>query len=153
MKGKKRLQVTLGMVIIVLALAALIYDTTRSSAMRYMEVAEVAIGMPELQGKGLRVRGRVQKGSINKSREDLKVQFNIEDKTGTISYPVVYTGLPPDTFKDGSEVVVDGRFSSEGVFEAVQIQAKCPSKYEMEDQAGSTSAPEGHDPVTPSQQP
>jgi cytochrome c-type biogenesis protein CcmE len=45
---------------------------------------------------------------------------------------VVYTGADPlpDTFKDGSQAVADGKLASDGVFHATKVQAKCASKYE-----------------------
>jgi cytochrome c-type biogenesis protein CcmE len=44
---------------------------------------------------------------------------------------VRYTGNDPlpDTFKDGSQALIDGRMG-EGVFQAKKIAAKCASKYE-----------------------
>jgi cytochrome c-type biogenesis protein CcmE len=46
---------------------------------------------------------------------------------------VVYSSLEtPDLFKDGAEVVVEGRLagSDHRTFEATHILAKCPSKFE-----------------------
>jgi cytochrome c-type biogenesis protein CcmE len=33
-------------------------------------------------------------------------------------------------FRDGAEVVLEGRYTTEGVFEARTMLLKCPSKYE-----------------------
>jgi len=46
-------------------------------------------------------------------------------------YKVVatYTGLVPDTFKDGAELVLTGKLGPQG-FQATDMTAKCPSKYE-----------------------
>jgi cytochrome c-type biogenesis protein CcmE len=42
--------------------------------------------------------------------------------------------MVPDTFKDGSPVVLEGRYSAdERGFVAEAIMAKCPSKYEGQD--------------------
>ena len=41
----------------------------------------------------------------------------------------------PDLFKDGAEVVVEGRLVANGAgrhFEADKLMAKCPSKFEAE---------------------
>ncbi len=46
--------------------------------------------------------------------------------------PVQYVGSAtmPDTFKDGSPVVLDGEYApGTGVFQAEAVMAKCPSKY------------------------
>jgi cytochrome c-type biogenesis protein CcmE len=46
--------------------------------------------------------------------------------------PVVYASLEtPDLFKDGAEVVVEGRLAAAaGAFHATNVLAKCPSKFE-----------------------
>ena len=42
-----------------------------------------------------------------------------------------YTGVVPDTFKDGAEVVLKGRLGPHGfVVEPDGVMAKCPSKYD-----------------------
>ena len=52
---------------------------------------------------------------------------------------VVYTGTEPlpDTFKDESQALADGRMGPDGVFQANKIQAKCASKYEAKPRAAS----------------
>ncbi len=49
---------------------------------------------------------------------------------------VVYRSLEtPDLFKDGAEVVVEGRLQGRGgdaVFVADNVMAKCPSKFQAE---------------------
>jgi cytochrome c-type biogenesis protein CcmE len=51
-----------------------------------------------------------------------------EAKGRTIS--VQYNGAVPDTFKDNAEVIITGALRENGVFEARDLVAKCPSKYE-----------------------
>ena len=47
---------------------------------------------------------------------------------------MVYASLEtPDLFKDGAEVVVEGRLGDDGTFLASNVMAKCPSKFEGED--------------------
>jgi cytochrome c-type biogenesis protein CcmE len=50
-----------------------------------------------------------------------------EDQTLHVDY--TGTEAPPDTFKDDSQALADGRFDRDGVFHAKQLQAKCASKY------------------------
>ena len=91
--------------------------------------------IPELQAMGnaahgqrIRVGGDVQAGSIRKT--DSNVTFTLHQGAKTLT--VVYTGNDPlpDTFRDNSQALADGRLSPDGVFEATKIQAKCASKYE-----------------------
>ena len=57
--------------------------------------------------------------------------------------PVVYASLEtPDLFKDGAEVVVEGRLvmrEGTAIFEAHNVMAKCPSKFEA--RAGPAAEP------------
>ena len=57
--------------------------------------------------------------------------------------PVIYKGTeaPPDTFKDGSQAMVEGRIADDGVFRAQQLQAKCASKYAPKNPAAPAAAP------------
>ena len=45
---------------------------------------------------------------------------------------MAYAKETPDTFVDGSEVVVEGSLGADGVFVAHTLLAKCPSKYEAQ---------------------
>jgi cytochrome c-type biogenesis protein CcmE len=91
--------------------------------------------IPELQQMGaaarngrVRVGGDVQPGSIVKTAS--QVAFVLHQGATTLN--VVYSGSDPlpDTFKDNSQALADGRLGSDGVFQASKVQAKCASKYE-----------------------
>jgi cytochrome c-type biogenesis protein CcmE len=77
-----------------------------------------------------RVHGFVVAGSIAKDLEAGHVDFTVSDQKSPHTLPVRYLGIDvPDLFKDGAEVVVEGRFAG-GRFLADRVMAKCPSKYE-----------------------
>lgn len=87
-------------------------------------------GAGEAEGvRGSQVHGFVEDGSIRKDLPAGYVEFVIHDREQA-RLAVRYDGIDiPDLFRDGAEVVVEGRFR-EGVFRADRILAKCPSKYE-----------------------
>ena len=94
----------------------------------YKEISELqAMGNKALEER-LRVGGDVLPGSI--VREGSQVRFTIHQND--LKLNVVYSGIDPlpDTFRDGSQALCDGRLKSDGTFEAKKIQAKCASKYE-----------------------
>jgi cytochrome c-type biogenesis protein CcmE len=77
------------------------------------------------------VHGFVLEGSIAKDLPAGHVDFAIRDDRGT-TLPVRLAGIElPDLFRDGAEVVVEGRLEGER-FVAQQVLAKCPSKYEAQ---------------------
>ena len=73
--------------------------------------------------------GKVAKGSVKKSGDTLR--FGIHDRNGKgPTIPVVYTGVVPDPFRVGREVIVTGKLQ-DGTFvgERDSLITKCPSKF------------------------
>lgn len=101
---------------------------TAESSSYYKTVAEIEKMSPgEKENKKLRVGGFVETGSIKRSGNRVDFVLVEEDR----KMAVTYAGSEPlpDTFKDGSQALVDGRMG-DGVFHASKIAAKCASKYE-----------------------
>ncbi len=81
--------------------------------------------------RGQRVHGFVVEGSILKDLGARRVDFRIADPGSERTLPVRYHDIDvPDLFRDGAEVVVEGRAEA-GTFVARKVMAKCPSKYEV----------------------
>ena len=95
-----------------------------------VELAEKVAADTSLYSVGIRMGARVVSGTISRDVATQTVSFDVTD--GTQSYPVVYRGLPPDTFDDDADVVVEGRLSRDGVFHATSLLAKCGSRYEAQ---------------------
>jgi len=112
--------------VIVLSLGYLAWTGVQQSKSYYVTIHE----LQSLEGrydKRLRVAGDVVPGSIR--RQGTRVEFQLRENNQVL--PVVYQGTeaPPDTFKDDSQALAEGRFGRDGVFHAQQLQAKCASKY------------------------
>jgi cytochrome c-type biogenesis protein CcmE len=114
-------------VLIVLSLGYLAYTGVQDSKSYYVTIKELRDMNDSRYAKRLRVAGNVVPGSIH--RQGSRVEFALKENDLTL--PVVYTGTeaPPDTFKDESQAMAEGRFGRDGVFHANQLQAKCASKY------------------------
>ncbi len=89
--------------------------------------AKVAVD-PTFYDVGLKMGASVVPGSITREVASQTVWFRVTD--GEQEYPVVYRGFPPDTFTDSVDVVVEGRLSRDGTFQATTLLAKCGSRYE-----------------------
>jgi len=68
---------------------------------------------------------------IDWNAEDVELSFTITE--GGKNMEVVYRGARPSGFKAGSSILVEGKYSPEGIFRASQLIMKCPSKYELEE--------------------
>ncbi|HEY3926891.1 MAG TPA: cytochrome c maturation protein CcmE [Candidatus Koribacter sp.] len=93
----------------------------------YKTIQEIQTMGPGVYEKRLRVAGTVAEGSIK--RNGTHVEFKLEEQGRLL--PVVYNGTeaPPDTFKDKSQALAEGKMGRDGVFHAQKLQAKCASKY------------------------
>ena len=104
----------------------------------FKTLAEFEASRSELIGQHARVHGYVALGSIQRDVAGKQVRFHVQNAPphagGARGQPlsVVFGSLEtPDLFKDGAEVVVEGRLSDTGeVFHADKVMAKCPSKFE-----------------------
>ena len=116
--------------ILVLALGGLFYTTLREGTEYYKHVDEVMGNPGAWQGKRLQLHGYVVDKSILRKPDTLEYRFQIQSNGKMVQ--ASYTGVVPDTFKDGSEVVLKGRLGSNDRFlvDANGVMAKCPSKYQ-----------------------
>jgi cytochrome c-type biogenesis protein CcmE len=125
----KAVKIGLTSVVLAGALAALLGATLREGTEYYKHVDEVMTDPGSWYGKRLQLHGFVVDDSILRRRDSLDYQFRIESNGRVVS--ARYTGVVPDTFKNGAEVVVKGRLGPDGFqVDPDGIMAKCPSKYE-----------------------
>lgn len=134
----------IGIVLVGAALAWLVYAGTRDNLVYYYEVDEVQAAAANTDGK-LRISGDVVEGSVARDDAAREIRFSIRgtgDGPGGGTIPVVYAGTVPDIFREGIQVVVEGRMTSGGTFEAETLLAKCPSKYQEAGQLSGEPSPE-----------
>jgi cytochrome c-type biogenesis protein CcmE len=68
----------------------------------------------------------VEKGSVRHEADGVTIRFVLTD--GRASTPVVFRGIVPDLFREGSGAVAEGRMEN-GVFVADTILAKHDERY------------------------
>jgi len=125
----KALKIVVTVVVLLGALGGLMYSSLAEGTEYYKHVDEVMADPGPWHGKNLQLHGFVVDKSILRKPDSLDYRFQIQNK-GQIVH-ASYTGVVPDTFKGGSEVVLKGRLGAHG-FEVAPngVMAKCPSKYE-----------------------
>ena len=130
MNGKTALVASI--LVVVAATGFLVYTGLTDNMVYYYHVDEFLTKATSLDGETIKVNGKVQKGSI--SKENMDYSFVIHGKPQNI-VQVNYHGIVPDTFKDGSDVVVEGSYDRDArKFHATTLLAKCPTKYEPQNQ-------------------
>jgi len=127
----------LGALLLVGAIAYLVYAGVQQGSVYYFTIGEFAAHKADLTNQGVRVAGRVAAGSVQKQTDarGTQLRFTIHDFTdGTnaaaaTDLPVEFTGVVPDMFAEGRDVIVEGTFTGT-VLHAQQVMTSCPSKYE-----------------------
>jgi cytochrome c-type biogenesis protein CcmE len=134
------LKIVLSVLIILGAGGYLLASTMATGdALTYYHNADELIVKPSaFSGQKIRLGGKVQKGTILQKKGTLDYKFEIRPVDEMLKFPeargktvtVAYTGIVPDTFKDDANVIVGGSLGTDGTFQAQDLIAKCPSKYE-----------------------
>lgn len=117
----------IGSVIILAALAYLIYGGMRQAIVYFVTPSELKGQETTSRDKFLRMGGMVVAGSLQKDLKNLTYRFQITD--GAVSVPIYFHGVPPDLFSEGKGAVVEGRIGPDGVFVASTIMAKHAEEY------------------------
>ncbi len=125
-RGKTKFIV--GGLVIVVAIAYLIYTGIQSSAAYYLTVDELYARQSEMMGRQVRVSGLVDPTTINYDHQNLILKFEIMGENGQ-NLPIVFNGPQPDQMREGAEAIVEGKFDG-SMFEAKTLLLKCPSRYD-----------------------
>jgi cytochrome c-type biogenesis protein CcmE len=132
----KALKIVATAVVLIGAVGGLMYTSLAEGTEYYKHVDEVMTDPSAWHGKKLQLHGYVVDKSIMRRPDTLDYIFKIQSNGQVVN--ARYTGVMPDTFKDGSEVVIKGHLGPDGfAVEPNGVMAKCPSKYEPKGPAGS----------------
>jgi cytochrome c-type biogenesis protein CcmE len=135
--SSKAVKIACSVAVIVLALTGLLFATLREDTQYYKRVDEVMVNSAAWHGKRMQLHGYVEE--VQRKRNSLEYRFKVQNNGSVVQ--ATYTGVVPDTFKDGAEVVLKGKLGPDGfVVERNGVMAKCPSKYEPK-AAGAMSRP------------
>ncbi|HIU18265.1 MAG TPA: cytochrome c maturation protein CcmE [Candidatus Avidesulfovibrio excrementigallinarum] len=111
---------------------ALLYTGFSEGSVYFLNVKE-ALAVPAEKLTSARLFGTVAGQNLTRTSDGRTVTFQLVDKdTPSMTMAVTYTGVVPDTFKAGAEVIVEGGRQPDGTFKAATLMTKCPSKYQKE---------------------
>ena len=128
--SRQHINLSIGVVVIVMSMAYLIFSGATGSTMYFLTVSEVQQKLIALKGEPIRVAGKVTQDPIDWDVRSLSLAFVIGDAQSRI--PVRYQGVKPDMFQTGVDVIVEGRIGQDGVLAASVLMTSCPSKYQEE---------------------
>jgi len=118
--------IAIGVLIIFLAASPNAADATT--------ISNLLDNSEKYEEKYLQIEGKLIEDSVKWDARNVELQFTIQDDNGT-ELDIVYNKPKPDSFTDGVVCILKGQLTADNVFQAENLQTKCPSKYEGEDVA------------------
>lgn len=126
----QHMKLAIGVVIIVASIGYLMFSGATGTTMYFLTVPEVEQKLATLRGEPIRLSGKVTNDPIDWNVQTLALAFVVGE--GTTRLPVRYTGVKPDMFQPGVDVIIEGRIGDDGILMASTLLTSCPSKYEAE---------------------
>jgi cytochrome c-type biogenesis protein CcmE len=123
---KQRLVLVIFVVLFSSAAVGLVAYALRGNINLFFPPAQVVAGKAPV-GQPIRVGGMVVEGSVVRSKDSLKVVFDVTDFEAAVK--VEYDGILPDLFGEGQGAVASGTLNDEGVLIASEVLAKHDENY------------------------
>ncbi len=151
--GGFRLKFIIGGVLILAAIAYLIFVATKNEGQYFYTIEELKDSGAAAVGDNVRVSGAVIGESIQYDAQKLELRFTVAnvpadqkeiDAQGGLAavlaaavrspnaarMDVIYNGVRPDLMKGEAQAIMDGRIDENGLFHADTLLMKCPTRYE-----------------------
>ena len=148
-----RLKFIIGGLLILAAVAYLIFSSTKASAQYFLTIDELSARGNSMVGKSVRISGAIIGNSIQYDPKTLTLSFTVAHVPGdnkevdaegglvavlhaAVIDPnrshlkVVYTGPKPDLMRNEAQAIMTGKLGADGVFHADELLLKCPTKYQ-----------------------
>ena len=118
----------IGLVVLIAALGYFGFIAFQSATVYYYTVGELHDLGATSDGRLVRVAGKLVPDSFHREGGSTLANFTLTDGSETLS--AVHDGIVPDLFfNEHSEIILEGTYAQNGVFESQNVIVKCPSKY------------------------
>jgi cytochrome c-type biogenesis protein CcmE len=136
--NNKRVLLIAGVLVIAAGFGYLIWGGIGSNLVFFVTPAELS-AMQQTKGKQVhkmpvRLGGMVVANSVKWDADNLDLRFTLAD--GSHNFPVHSKGAPPQMFKEGQGVIVEGTLSPNGVFESTNLMVKHSNEYRAPAEGG-----------------
>ena len=125
-KGPK-LFVAAALLIAAGALTYLVIGGVEQNLVYYLTPSELLAKGEEAVGANVRLGGMVQKDSVNWQPETTTLSFTVGDQGAKV--PVRATSVPPEMFREGIGVIVEGALQKSGVFTTSRLMVRHSNEY------------------------
>lgn len=131
MRKGKRLGIALGALLIVAGVGYLFYGGIGNNLVFFLTPLELKAKGAQAYEVPIRLGGQVVPGTVQWNAANLDLRFQLTD--GTERVAVHSRKAPPQMFREGMGVVVEGSLNRSGVFESSNLMVKHSNEYKRPD--------------------
>jgi cytochrome c-type biogenesis protein CcmE len=120
----------IGLAVIVGAVIYIFTSSINQNLTFFITPSEYLKDETKYAGRTVRLGGVVEPGSVKFNRQTLDLMFVVSD--GTAKFLVRHQGTPPDLFREGMGVTIEGKFVGSGTsatFDGTQLLVKHSEEY------------------------
>lgn len=110
------------MVVLAVGLGFTAYSLFFHSGADSLTVTELKSQAESFSDRQVKVEGRIVPGSISWDERTKEISFALADDKGSLT--VVYEGVIPDSFKPGTDLVVEGTYNSDNTLQASSLGSR-----------------------------
>jgi len=115
------------LVLAALGLSVVVIQGLQDNLVYYLTPSELLAKGEQGVGASVRLGGMVQAGSVDWEPGENRLRFVMFDHEG--SMPVESRAVPPQMFREGIGVVVEGRLQDDGTFSCNRLMVKHGNEY------------------------
>lgn len=125
---KNRSILIAGLLLIAGGFGYLLYGGIGENLVYFLEPAELLSKGEKAYGEPVRLGGQVMAGTVSWDAEAIDLRFTLTD--GKEHIVVHSRKAPPQMFREGQGVVVEGKLTAAGVFESHNLMVKHSNEYQ-----------------------
>jgi cytochrome c-type biogenesis protein CcmE len=126
--NRNKIGLLIAAVVVLSGFAYLLYGGIGESIVYFLTPSELQAKGDAVYGTPVRLGGQVVPGSVVWKADVLDLRFQMTD--GKHVVPVHAKKAPPQMFRDGMGVVVEGKMARSGVFESSNLMVKHSNEYQ-----------------------
>ena len=130
--NSRRLRFAILGAVLALAVGYMVYAAFPGNTLYFLTVDEFMDGVEFQDGRILRVSGKLVNDSFSREESSTVSHFQLADESSVSGYQLnaSYVGVMPDLFfNPHSEIILEGQYGEDQIFQTDSILVKCPSKY------------------------
>ena len=126
--SSRKVGIALALAVVLGTFGYLLYGGVEQNLVFFLTPKELLAKGDKAYDAPVRLGGQVVPGSVVWNAETLDLRFRVTDGAGS-EVSVKSKGAPPQMFRDGMGVVVEGRYGRDGLFQSSNLMVKHSEEY------------------------